>query len=125
MITVMGATGRIGRGITDRLLNAGQGRVRYVESEVRMEGSESGCHGGGGQVGWASPAPAVESPILQMPTEKTRGRLRALSDWLRGSTPSPQPAPNAATTAVREGVPSRIGHYSITGKLGQGGMGVV
>ncbi len=51
--------------------------------------------------------------------------MRALSDWLRGSTPSPPPAPNAAATAVREGLPSRIGHYSITGKLGQGGMGVV
>ena len=28
-------------------------------------------------------------------------------------------------SAVRDGLPSRIGHYSITGRLGQGGMGVV
>ena len=81
--------------------------------------------GRGGQIGWPSRGHGVESLILHMPTEKTRGRLRALSDWLRGSTPSPPPAPNAAATAVREGLPSRIGHYAITGKLGQGGMGVV
>jgi len=62
---------------------------------------------------------------LHKPADKTRrGRLRALSDWLRGSTPTPETARDAAT-AVRDGMPSRIGHYSITGKLGQGGMGVV
>jgi len=71
--------------------------------------------------------PAVESQVLHKPTDKTtRGRLRALSDWLRGSTPPPQEPADAAASAVRErGLPSRIGHYSITGKLGQGGMGVV
>ena len=72
---------------------------------------------------WASHA--VESSVLHKPTEKTpRGRLRALSDWLRGAAPSaPLPADPAA--AARERLPARIGHYAITGRLGQGGMGVV
>ena len=62
----------------------------------------------------------------QEPTDKTpRGRLCALSDWLRGATPSPQPAPHRAAATVREGLPVRIGHYAISGKLGQGGMGIV
>jgi serine/threonine-protein kinase len=59
---------------------------------------------------------------LHKPTDKTtRGRLRALSEWLKGATPPPPADP----TAAREGLPARIGHYAITGKLGQGGMGVV
>lgn len=64
--------------------------------------------------------------MSQRPTDKTsRGPLRALSDWLRGAAPAPQPAQSPAATAVREGLPVRIGHYAITGKLGQGGMGIV
>jgi serine/threonine protein kinase/tetratricopeptide (TPR) repeat protein len=65
---------------------------------------------------------------LHKPNDKTsRGRLRALSDWLRrGVTATPPPsAPGSAGGADREGLPSRIGHYAITGRLGQGGMGVV
>jgi eukaryotic-like serine/threonine-protein kinase len=54
-----------------------------------------------------------------------RGRLRALSDWLRGATPPPDPSPGPAPSAPREGLPVRIGHYVVTGKLGQGGMGIV
>jgi serine/threonine-protein kinase len=78
----------------------------------------------GGRLGVAGYA--VESLVLHKPTDqKTRGRLRALSDWLRGSTPSPPPASSSAAAAAREGLPRRIGHYAITGKLGQGGMGVV
>jgi serine/threonine protein kinase len=50
-----------------------------------------------------------------------RGPLRALYDWVTGSTP-PAPAP---TTPSRDGLPSRIGHYAISRKLGQGGMGIV
>jgi eukaryotic-like serine/threonine-protein kinase len=52
--------------------------------------------------------------------------LRALYDWLKGPTPSPQPegaTSNGQLTA--EGIPARLGHYAITRKLGQGGMGVV
>jgi serine/threonine protein kinase/tetratricopeptide (TPR) repeat protein len=49
-----------------------------------------------------------------------RGRLRALIEWLKGAQPpKPQPA------ADSHGVPARLGHYRITGKLGEGGMGVV
>jgi serine/threonine protein kinase/tetratricopeptide (TPR) repeat protein len=62
---------------------------------------------------------------LQKPGEKTtRGPLRAISDWLKGGTPPPRSEP-AAAGAPREGTPSRIGHYAILGKLGEGGMGVV
>jgi len=64
--------------------------------------------------------------MAENPTDKTpRGRLRALSNWLRRAAPSPHPAPNLAASPVREGPPVRIGHYAITGKLGQGGMGIV
>ena len=63
---------------------------------------------------------------MHKPNDKTsRGPLRALSDWLRRPTATPPPAPEPAPAAVRAGVPARIGHYTITGKLGQGGMGVV
>jgi len=63
--------------------------------------------------------------VTEKPADKTpRGPLRALTDWLKGTPPPPRdPAPSAI--AVRDGVPDRIGHYTITGKLGQGGMGVV
>ena len=62
---------------------------------------------------------------MQKPGEKTtRGPLRAISDWFKGAgTPPPQAKP--AADAPREGAPSRIGHYAILGKLGEGGMGVV
>jgi eukaryotic-like serine/threonine-protein kinase len=64
--------------------------------------------------------------VSRKPTDKTpRGPLRALSDWLIGATPSPDSPSDAAAKAVQEGLPARIGHYAITGKLGQGGMGVV
>jgi serine phosphatase RsbU (regulator of sigma subunit)/serine/threonine protein kinase len=50
--------------------------------------------------------------------------LRAFSDWLRRQL-TPPPAPEASWNGVRGGQPSRIGRYVITGKLGEGGMGVV
>ena len=65
--------------------------------------------------------------MAEKPADKTpRGPLRALSDWLRGATPpSPVRGPSARRLPAGEDVPARIGHYAITGKLGQGGMGVV
>ena len=68
---------------------------------------------------------------MHKPADKTtRGPLRALSEWLRGPTPAPQPgAPQSPAApeapAAREGQPARIKHYAITGKLGEGGMGIV
>jgi serine/threonine protein kinase/tetratricopeptide (TPR) repeat protein len=66
--------------------------------------------------------------VSQEPANKTpKGPLRALSAWLRGTVATPQPGPLAseATGHDREGVPARIGHYAVMGKLGQGGMGIV
>jgi serine/threonine protein kinase len=65
--------------------------------------------------------------VPQKPTDKgSRGPLRALSDWLIGSTPPPQDAtPAGSPGAPRPEAPARVGHYTITGRLGQGGMGVV
>jgi serine/threonine protein kinase/tetratricopeptide (TPR) repeat protein len=68
-------------------------------------------------------------------SDKTsRGPLRSLYDWLTGATPPPStpsdtpPGDNtsqATGQATRASVPARLGHYTITRKLGQGGMGVV
>jgi serine/threonine protein kinase/tetratricopeptide (TPR) repeat protein len=60
------------------------------------------------------------------PADKTpRGRLRALLDWFAGDDTPVRPATPPGTPRVDAAPPSRIGHYAITGKLGQGGMGVV
>jgi serine/threonine protein kinase/tetratricopeptide (TPR) repeat protein len=48
--------------------------------------------------------------------------MRALFDWLKPATPSPQFGSSAPD---RGGLPARIGKYAIERKLGQGGMGVV
>jgi hypothetical protein len=53
----------------------------------------------------------------------TRGRLRALYEWLTGA--SAPGLSSARTATAREALPDRIGHYTITHKLGEGGMGVV
>src|SRR5262245_54026051 len=50
--------------------------------------------------------------------------LRAFSAWPRTQVTQP-PRPEAGSTGVHEGQPSRIGRYVITGKLGEGAMGVV
>ena len=64
--------------------------------------------------------------MAEKPDDNTpRGRLRALYDWVTGTTPSPQTPTSLPIEPPREGVPTRIGHYAIARKLGQGGMGVV
>jgi serine/threonine protein kinase/tetratricopeptide (TPR) repeat protein len=52
------------------------------------------------------------------------GPLRALTNWLKRETPAPAP-PDSTRASVRDAPPARIGHYAITGKLGEGGMGIV
>jgi eukaryotic-like serine/threonine-protein kinase len=61
--------------------------------------------------------------VTDKPAHNTsRGRLRGFYDWLTGVTPVQQPPPS---NLPREDLPSRIGHYAIARKLGEGGMGVV
>jgi eukaryotic-like serine/threonine-protein kinase len=64
-------------------------------------------------------------PVAENQVDKTpRGPLRTLYDWLTGTT-SAQPSPTRASDPTSEILPARIGHYAITRKLGEGGMGVV
>src|SRR5262245_6509278 len=68
----------------------------------------------------------IDVPVEDKPLDQTpRGRLRALYDWLSGTTPSPHSAPRSESTPSRRSQPARIGHYAIVRKLGEGGMGVV
>jgi eukaryotic-like serine/threonine-protein kinase len=54
-----------------------------------------------------------------------RSPLRALHEWFKKTATEPDLAPAPAPDPVSAGDVSRIGHYLITGKLGEGGMGVV
>jgi serine/threonine protein kinase/tetratricopeptide (TPR) repeat protein len=64
-------------------------------------------------------------PVAEDPADKEpRGRLRALSEWLRRAVPSPHSAPDLLTPDPGR-TRVRIGHYAIMGPLGQGGMGIV
>jgi serine/threonine protein kinase/tetratricopeptide (TPR) repeat protein len=68
----------------------------------------------------------IDLPVAEKPADNTpRGRLRALYDWVTGATPSPDHSTSFATPRPEEGVPARIGRYTIARKLGEGGMGVV
>ena len=64
--------------------------------------------------------------VADKPVDNTpRRRLRAVYDWVTGATPSPNPSPGPAAGFPPTLMPTRIGHYAIDRKLGQGGMGVV
>ncbi len=58
---------------------------------------------------------------------RSPGRLRALLDRLLGGTPtlSSSSSQGPETELERQGHPSRIGHYAIVRRLGEGGMGIV
>jgi eukaryotic-like serine/threonine-protein kinase len=65
------------------------------------------------------------------PDKTPRGKLRGLLDWMRGAPSGPPPAAATTPSGVSaptprpEGLPARIGHYTIARKIGEGGMGVV
>jgi serine/threonine protein kinase len=67
--------------------------------------------------------------VAEKPVDRTsRGRLRALYDWVltRAAPAASTPAPAAVAVAAPVApVPARIGRYAVTRKLGEGGMGVV
>jgi serine/threonine protein kinase len=68
----------------------------------------------------------IDVPVAEKPAENTpRGRLRALYDWVVTRAAPLHASPSLAIARPSEGVPARIGHYAITRKLGEGGMGVV
>lgn len=66
----------------------------------------------------------IHSRVVEKLDNTTRGRLRSLYEWLTGAT-SPHASTGVPSDATREVLPSRIGHYTITHTLGEGGMGVV
>ena len=68
----------------------------------------------------------MTSPVAEKPSDNTpRGPLRALYDWVTGTTPTPDPSPGPAKAHQGAALPARIGHYAVARKLGEGGMGVV
>jgi len=56
---------------------------------------------------------------------EARRPFRAFYDWLKRGESLPDPPPAAVSDRTREHVPSRVAHYAIVKKLGEGGMGVV
>jgi len=58
---------------------------------------------------------------VPVPDPTDKNPLRAFTNWLK----RPASPPTSAVTPPSSGTPQRIGHYAITGTLGQGGMGIV
>ena len=54
-----------------------------------------------------------------------RGWLRAFRDWMTGTTPAPHGSSTYTIAPTRVDAPTRVAHYVIERKLGEGGMGVV
>src|SRR5438034_3966277 len=66
----------------------------------------------------------IDVRLAEKPADNTpRGPWRALYDWVTGNTPSPDADTGAGPRP--EGALLRIGHYAVTRKVGEGGMGVV
>ncbi len=64
--------------------------------------------------------------VADKPVDNTPlGRLRGLYEWLTGAAASPPPSSSGPSDPTRRGLPAQIAHYTITRKLGEGGMGVV
>jgi serine/threonine protein kinase len=64
--------------------------------------------------------------VSDRPTENTpRGWRRALYQWLIGPETSDGIAPPPTSASAAQSVPTRIDHYLIDRKIGEGGMGVV
>jgi serine/threonine protein kinase/tetratricopeptide (TPR) repeat protein len=67
----------------------------------------------------------IDVRVTDKLADKTpRRRLRALYEWLTGAG-APSPPQDVASAPTGEFLPTRIGHYAIGRKLGEGGMGVV
>src|SRR5687767_9442959 len=67
-----------------------------------------------------------ELSVPSNPIESSnRGWRRALYEWLTGVAPPSTPGGSAQPLQSPSQLPSRIGHYAIVRKLGEGGMGVV
>jgi serine/threonine protein kinase/tetratricopeptide (TPR) repeat protein len=63
--------------------------------------------------------------VVEKQIDKTpRSPLRTLYNWLTG-VDAAQPTSELPADRTQEILPARIGHYAITHKLGEGGMGVV
>jgi serine/threonine protein kinase/tetratricopeptide (TPR) repeat protein len=71
----------------------------------------------------------IEARVADHPVDPRRGRPRPVPDWLTGVvTPPPgadDPPPDEASDPTGKVPLTRIGHYTVERKLGEGGMGVV
>jgi non-specific serine/threonine protein kinase len=64
--------------------------------------------------------------MTDKPSDSTSpGRFRAVYEWLKGTPAGGDLSSTSAMPAQHGSTPSRIGHYAIERKLGEGGMGVV